>query len=99
MSVRNAPLEWKIWPFGFNIAELFPTGLVVFHCTFLSMRSHDTSSHVGANIDHDLKGEKSSFAGFGPLVSQCTDKKIPSPNTDQGNPRQRIQACSPPVSR
>lgn len=38
-------------------------GLVVYHCTFLSLRSHDSSRHVRNYLDHDLAEEKSHFAG------------------------------------
>ncbi|EXJ86712.1 hypothetical protein A1O3_03665 [Capronia epimyces CBS 606.96] len=37
--------------------------LVVFHCTFLSLRSHDSVRAVGNRFDHVLKGETSNFAG------------------------------------
>ncbi|OAP63135.1 hypothetical protein AYL99_02362 [Fonsecaea erecta] len=36
--------------------------LVIFHCTFLSLRSHDSTS-LFRNIDHDLDGEVLNFAG------------------------------------
>ncbi|EXJ75475.1 uncharacterized protein A1O5_02171 [Cladophialophora psammophila CBS 110553] len=36
--------------------------LVIFHCTFLSLRSHDSTSRF-RNIDHDLDGEVLNFAG------------------------------------
>ncbi|KIW83987.1 hypothetical protein Z517_03233 [Fonsecaea pedrosoi CBS 271.37] len=36
--------------------------LVIFHCTFLSLRSHDSTSQF-RNIDHDLDGEILHFAG------------------------------------
>ncbi|KAK5208944.1 hypothetical protein LTR41_005342 [Exophiala xenobiotica] len=37
--------------------------LVIFHCTFLSLRSHDSATHVDNALDHVLKGETSNFAG------------------------------------
>ncbi|KAH0832510.1 hypothetical protein FOPE_01105 [Fonsecaea pedrosoi] len=40
----------------------FPLRLVIFHCTFLSLRSHDSTSQF-RNIDHDLDGEILHFAG------------------------------------
>jgi hypothetical protein len=43
--------------------SLTAAGLVVFHCTVLSLRSHDPSSHHG-NLDHDLDGELLSFSGW-----------------------------------
>ncbi|KIX03351.1 uncharacterized protein Z518_06903 [Rhinocladiella mackenziei CBS 650.93] len=37
--------------------------LVIFHCTFLSLRSHDSARHVSNHLDHRLKEETSNFAG------------------------------------
>ncbi|KAL2410476.1 hypothetical protein ABEF95_001759 [Exophiala dermatitidis] len=39
--------------------------LVVFHCTFLSLRSHDGAKHVSNTLvlDHVLKGEMTEFSG------------------------------------
>ncbi len=44
-------------------AKLMCSGLVIFHCTFLSLRSHDSATHVDNALDHCLKGETSNFAG------------------------------------
>lgn len=52
-------------------------GLVVYHCTFLSLRSHDSTRHVRNNLDHDLAEEKSHFAGsvFPPyMTSKLTNR-------------------------
>ncbi|KEF60880.1 uncharacterized protein A1O9_02442 [Exophiala aquamarina CBS 119918] len=37
--------------------------LIVYHCTFLSLRSHDSSRHIRNSLDHDLAEEKSYFSG------------------------------------
>ncbi|KIW37552.1 uncharacterized protein PV06_10199 [Exophiala oligosperma] len=37
--------------------------LVIFHCSFLSLRSHDGVRHVNNGLDHVLKGETLNFAG------------------------------------
>ncbi|EXJ88007.1 hypothetical protein A1O1_04934 [Capronia coronata CBS 617.96] len=37
--------------------------LVVFHCTFLSLRSHDSPKPGNNTLDHVLKGDTSYFAG------------------------------------
>ncbi|KAI4087149.1 MAG: hypothetical protein LQ344_006991 [Seirophora lacunosa] len=39
------------------------TGLVLFYCAFLALRSEDTGSPIGSFDDHELHGEKSIYAG------------------------------------
>lgn len=39
------------------------TGLVVYHCTFLSLRSHDSSRHIRNDVDHDIAEEELYFSG------------------------------------
>ncbi|KIV94928.1 hypothetical protein PV10_02645 [Exophiala mesophila] len=37
--------------------------LIIYHCTFLSLRSHDSTRSLDNRLDHDLYGEKSMFSG------------------------------------
>ncbi|KIV79784.1 hypothetical protein, variant [Exophiala sideris] len=37
--------------------------LIIFHCTFLSLRSHDSVRHASNDPDYELKGESEEFAG------------------------------------
>ena len=39
------------------------SGLIIYHCTFLSLRSHDSTRSLDNRLDHDLYGEKSMFSG------------------------------------
>lgn len=49
-------------------------GLVIFHCSFLSLRTHDGVRHVDNGLDHVLKGETSNFAGYDVCGVQDSDK-------------------------
>jgi len=72
----------------------FDIGLIIYHCTFLSLRSHDSTRHVRNYLDYDLAGEKLYFSGF--VLPLCPGICA---NEDQRNSRQRIQACTSSLSR
>jgi len=47
-----------------NGSVLNATGLVLFHCTFLSLRSHDSGKPVKDIQDYELRDETPFFAGY-----------------------------------
>ena len=74
-TVRGASTCWISLNFTsyeckFDFEVLFVTlptwltdaGLVIFHCTVLSLRAHDTTTRMNS-IDHNLDGESCKFAG------------------------------------
>jgi hypothetical protein len=63
-SLNFTSYECKFRPRLSSRSWLTGVGLVIFHCTVLSLRSHDTTSHLG-NLHHDLDGEALKFAGSG----------------------------------
>jgi hypothetical protein len=47
----------------YGIAEQHP-GLVIFHCTFLALRSYDGRRRSLGMFDRELRNETSYFAGY-----------------------------------